>query len=75
MGPVNAVFRSTAEHIQTLFLAGDLDREVATEILTTVACALVDEGWYAESIDHEVQHFSEWPLITKALKTALGSDA
>ena len=69
---MNMVFRSTAEHLQTLFLAGDLDREVVTEILTTLACALVDEGWYAESIDYEVQHFKDWPIITKALRTALG---
>ncbi len=69
---MNMVFRATAEHLQTLFLAGDLDREVVTEILTTVACALTDEGWYAESIDHELKHFKEWPIITKALRTALG---
>lgn len=70
---MNAVFRQTAEHLQTLFLAGDLDREVVTEILTTLACALTDEGWYAESVDHEVEHFKDWPIITKALKTALGA--
>ncbi len=69
---MNMVFRATAEHLQTLFLAGDLDREVVTEILTTVACALTDEGWYAESVDHEVEHFKDWPIIVKALKTALG---
>lgn len=69
---MNMVFRQTAEHLQTLFVAGDIDREVVTEILTTVACALVDEGWYAEAIDHEVQHFHDWPIIIKALRTALG---
>jgi hypothetical protein len=66
------VFRATAEHLQVGFLAGDLDREQVTSILTTVACALTDEGWYAESIDHEIEHFKDWPIITKALRTALG---
>lgn len=69
---MNAVFRQVAEHAQVLFLAGDISREVMTEILTTVACALIDEGWYAESIDHELEHFKEWPIITRALRTALG---
>lgn len=69
---MNTVFRQVAEHTQVLFLAGDISREVVTEILTTLACALVDDGWYAESIDHEVQHFHDWPIIVKALKTALG---
>lgn len=69
---MNMVFRQVAEDLQVAFLAGDLDREQVTSILTTLACALTDEGWYAESIDHEIEHFKDWPIITKALRTALG---
>lgn len=68
----NHVFTQTAVHLQILFLAGDISREVVTEILTTVACALTDEGWYAEAVHHSIEEFKDWPIITKALKTALG---
>lgn len=70
---MNAVFRQVAEHLQVQFSAGDLTRDQVTEILTVLACALVDEGWYAEAIDHSMQEFYDWPIITRALRTALGA--
>lgn len=68
----NHVFREVAVHLQGQFVAGDLDREQVTSILTTLACALTDEGWYAEAVDHSIEEFKDWPIIVKALKTALG---
>jgi hypothetical protein len=69
----NHVFREVAQHLQVDFLAGEIDREQVTSILTTLACALTDEGWYAESVDHSMREFHDWPIIVKALKTALGT--
>lgn len=69
---MNAVFRQVAQHLQVEFANGNVDKQHVTEILTVLACALVEEGWYVEAIDHSVQEFYDWPIITKALKVARG---
>ena len=69
----NHVFGEVARHLQGDFVAGDLDREQVCSILTVLACALTDEGWYAESVYHSIEEFKDWPIITRALKTALGT--
>ena len=69
---MNAVFDQVAEHLQLVFGEGNLEHEEVTEILYVLACALVDEGSYdGQSIDHSINKFRDWPIITKALRAAL----
>lgn len=70
---MNHVFDQVADHLQTLFIAGDVEKEVVTEVLTTLACALTDEGWYVEAVDHSIEKYQDWPIITKALRIAQGT--
>lgn len=69
---MNAIFDAVAEHLQLQFGAGEMERETVTSILTVLACALTDEGWYAEAVDHSRCKFKDWPMIVKALDVALG---
>lgn len=69
---MNSVFDRVAECLQLQFGNGKMERETVTEILTVLACALMDEGWYVEAVNHSLEKFKDWPIITKALRTALG---
>jgi hypothetical protein len=69
---MNMVFGDVARYLQSVFLAGDIDRETMGQILTILACALSEEGWYAESMEHSVEEFKDWPVIVKALRVGIG---
>lgn len=69
---MNHIFEQVADCVTTIFAAGEMERDAAQEILTVLACAMADEGWYAEAMDHVRQKYDGWPMVIKALNVALG---
>lgn len=64
------VFRKVADVVMHQFAAGDISQPDGSEILSSLACALVDEGWCVKEMDHLIAEYAGWPMIIKAIRSA-----